>query len=88
LAPETVGEMSKETQNQMRMPGFADEQAEEFQRLKDAIGGRHNGGKKVLRARPVKAEVDHEALTPNWLPREAAIEINRAAAWFLGTACS
>jgi hypothetical protein len=69
LAPETVGDMSKETEDQKRVPGFADEQAAEFLHPKDAAPRQDNAGKKVLRARPVKGDVDHEALSWEFIAR-------------------
>ena len=60
--------MSNET-DRKRIPGFEDEQSAEFERAKDTAALRSNGEKKVLRARPVKGDVNHDALSKEFIVR-------------------
>lgn len=59
--------MSNET-DRKKMPGFADEQAE-FQRQQRSDAPKGKAGEKVLRARPVKGEIDFSELIREHLAR-------------------
>jgi hypothetical protein len=61
--------MSKEPRGQKHISGFEDEQPAEFGRTTDTADRQRDASKKVLRARPVKGEVDHEALSREFIAR-------------------
>jgi hypothetical protein len=76
-----VDEMSKEPSGQKHISGFEDEQPAEFERATDTAARQRDASKKVLRARPIKGEVDHKALSREFMARfpklRAACQVNR-----------